>query len=254
LQTYPEVRMGTLRDEDLERGITKYLVCWSPTRRDLRVEAKLAYTRDRLGGDPFVVGKPERLSANALGELKKELDLGGQFVGQVLCGYRIPVTLRPRAPDGKTPVDLGPFRRWVTISSPDVPGEPKTIPVGGRVRGLVEIGSDDETAVVNLRNFRGSQGKRDRIYMNSNEPGLKIEFDRKKTPEFLNAKVTADKATDGNQSWEVLVEVLPNKASGPFPRKEDPLYEDSGIYLTAQLPGKPPRSIRIAVTGTASAN
>src|SRR5262249_60772791 len=113
----------------------------------------------------------------------------------------------------------------------------------------------DDAALVNLRAFRRSQGKREKVHLNSSEPGLTIEFDRKKTPEFLNARVTPRaKTSDGNQSWEVLVEVLPNKASGPFPRKEDPLYEDSGIYLKAQLPGKPPRSVRSAVMGTSTAN
>ena len=58
--------------------------------------------------------------------------------GPVLSGYRIPVVLRAVAPDGKTPIELGPFERAVVITSPSLPhGESKTVFVRGRVRGVV---------------------------------------------------------------------------------------------------------------------
>ena len=47
--------------------------------------------------------------------------------------------------------------------------------------------------------------------------------------------------------------VLPNKVDGEFPRINDPLYEDSAIYLNVATPGKPLRSIRIPVSGRATA-
>jgi hypothetical protein len=140
----------------------------------------------------------------------------------------------------------------VVIATPEVDGEPKSVPISGRVRGLIEIGSDDEGGDLHFRVFPRRTGKRESVPLYSEVPGIKLEVDRSRLPAFLNATLVTDKGSgDNRQLWTLRVEVLPNKASGPFPRK-DPLYEDSAVYLKASIPGKPPRYLRVAVHGTAS--
>ncbi|MFO0925434.1 MAG: hypothetical protein U0736_00115 [Gemmataceae bacterium] len=240
----PTLDVGTLRDDDLQRGVTRYLVVWSATRSHLRLEAKSTFVRGTPAQDPFVVGRPEPMSVQEI------TPMGG---GPAKCAYRVPITLLPRSPDGKVPFDVGPFRRWVSVSSPDVTEEPRPVAVVGRVRGLVEIGSDDEINEINFSTFPATRGRRAAIELYSDSPDVQLTFDRERTPEFLAATVTELKGPDRRRAWQLRAEVLPRKAAGPFPRRADPAYRDSAIYLNAQVPGKPPRSIRIGVVGTASA-
>lgn len=240
----PTLDVGTLRDDDLQRGVTRYLVVWSATRSHLRLEAKSTFVRGTPAQDPFVVGRPEPMSVQEI------TPMGG---GPAKCAYRVPITLLPRSPDGKVPFDVGPFRRWVSVSSPDVTEEPRPVAVVGRVRGLVEIGSDDEINEINFSTFPATRGRRATIELYSDSPDVQLTFDRERTPEFLAATVTELKGPDRRRAWQLRAEVLPRKAAGPFPRRADPAYRDSAIYLNAQVPGKPPRSIRIGVVGTASA-
>ncbi len=60
--------------------------------------------------------------------------------------------------DGTTPFDLGPLARGINLSCPDVSGEPKQVVVRGRVRGIVEIGTEEEGGEINLHSFRSSLG------------------------------------------------------------------------------------------------
>jgi hypothetical protein len=46
------------------------------------------------------------------------------------------------------------------------------------------------------------------------------------------------------------VRIPRDKARGEFPRLDDPVYHDSAIYVKTKE--KPPRTIRIPVTGTAN--
>lgn len=238
----PILDIGTLRDDDLQKSVTRHIVLWSATRAALRVEAKSAFVRGSPAQDPFVVGKPEPLSAVELANLARSAK----------CGYRIPITLLPRSPDGEVPFDLGPFRRWVNLSSPDVDEDAKPIAVTGRIRGLVEIGSDDEISEINFATFPQARGRRETIQLYSDFADVKLSFDRQRTPDYLQATITEVKSPDARRTWELRAEVLPNKVSGPFPRRTDPALRDSAFYLNAQLPGKPPRSIRIAAVGNAT--
>src|SRR5262249_21524856 len=157
--------------------------------------------------------------------------------------------------DKKTLFDVGPFRRGVLLSSPDVVGEPKLVQLRGRVVGLVELGSGDDevSGTIDFRSFvRRDGAKATPLQLTSSGAGLKLEFDRDKTAKFLDATLKGPfPVGEARQGWSLVARVKPNEASGPFPRHEDPLYEDSAIYLLAKVGDKPPRPIRIAVRGTA---
>jgi hypothetical protein len=257
LRVNPTLALGLLRDEELVAGVTKHIVCWSSTRPSFRLEARAGLLRGKAASDPFVVGKPERLGPEevlALQKANNDPDTGSQgSEGQVLCAYRIPVTLLAVSPDKTTPFDIGPFHRGVILSSPDVAAEPKHVTVTGRVRGAVEIGNDEEGGVLNFSSFPKTRGKRQSINLQSDVPGLTLEFDRQRTPRFLSATLGKPEKLDGSgQTWKLHAEVLPGQASGVFPRREDPAYEDSAVYLKAIAPGKPVRTVRIGVQGTAN--
>ena len=242
----PALAMGLLHDDALVAGVASDIICWSSTRTSLRLEAKAAQPADYPSADPFRVGQPTRLNAEEMQNLDQ------QNGGRVLCAYRIPVTLQTAAANAKTPFDLGPFLRRVTVSIPDETGEPKVVTVTGRVRGDVDL-SGDENGEINFSIFPGRTGKSMPISLQTDVPGLTLTFDRKRTPEFLNATLgKPEKEGKGQQVWKMKAEVLPGKVTGTFPRRDDPLYDDSAIYLKVVIPGKAPRSMRIAVRGTAN--
>jgi hypothetical protein len=257
LRVRPTLALGLLREEDLTPGITRDIICWSSTRPSLRLEVSAARPRGNLASDPFSVGNPVALTSAELDKLEQDNNAeqgGGDLLeGQVLCAFRIPVTLHAVAPDGKTPFDIGPFRRRITLSSPDLSTEPRHVAVTGRVRGPIEIGNGEDGGEVNFSDFPRRKGRKEAIALQSDVPGMSLAFDRQRTPKFLSARVgKPEKIGDGRQAWKVDVEVLPGEASGVFPRREDPAYEDSAVYLEARVPGKPARSVRIGVRGTAN--
>jgi hypothetical protein len=256
IRVNPKLPLGVFTDEQLAAGVTRHIVCWSATRRSLDLSAKPSFRRSR-SGDPFEVGPPEPLTYYEVRELERYVnspnsDQGEAARGPVLCGYRIPVTLKAVAADGKTPFDLGPFQRRVVIETAD--GDAKSVTVSGRVKGFLDIGTggNDETGDLKFAAFSAKFGKRLSLVLSSEEPGVELEFDRARTPEFLDAAVTREKTPAvGGQSWTLRVDVLPGKAAGRFPRPDDPVYEDSAVYLKAKLPGKGVRPVRIGVSGLA---
>jgi hypothetical protein len=259
------VSLGLLRDEDLEKdkdkGVTRYIYCWSSTRDHFKLQARRAGPRGPEESDPFVVGPPERLTKEEMVQLMKEnnsnpdpaivMDMG-QY-GPVRSGYKVPVHLKALSEDKSTPFEVGLFYRAVALSSPDVPGEPKILVFTGRVLGVVDIGSDYQGAEINFRAFASKFGAREKMPLQSTVPGLKLRFDRQRTPKFLNAKLSEPvKGADNRQSWTLQVEAIKGQVRGPFPRRGDQLYQDSAVYLQALEPGRPPRSIRIPTVGTAT--
>jgi hypothetical protein len=256
----PEVLgLGILRDEDLQKGLTRYLWCWSSTRTEFRLEAHRGRASGNAASDPFEVGTPEPLTEKELRTLEWENNTSKATAdatpshGRVLSGYKGPVTLRAMSADGKTPFDLGPFHRQVVLTSPDLSHDKlvKGVTVAGRVRGVVEVGNDDQGGDINFRSFRTQDGARESITLQSEVPGLKLKVNQKRTSEFLTARLSGStQVGEGRQAWTLRAEALKGKAFGTFPRRGDPLFEDSAIYLEAVVPGKPPRSIRIPVRGT----
>jgi hypothetical protein len=261
LRVRPTLSLGALREDALGSKTTRGIICWSSTRASLRLEAKDGRGLDPYH-DPFFVGKPEPLSSEEIGKLEKmnREDNDITWEGRVLCAYRIPVTVLAVSKDGKTPFDIGPFLRHVIVSSPDVPSaETKQVTVTGRVSGIVDIGSSDESgAEIDFTTFPRLQGKRESVAVQSDRADLELAIDDKRTSKFL--KATLRKPDPDRQEWKLTVEVKPGEAFGDFPRMRDPLFEDSAVYLTATFSvadtkgekKKTTRPIRIAVKGTAN--
>jgi hypothetical protein len=250
--------LGALTDDDLKKEVKAYIYCWSSTRPSFRLQAK----RSRGGADdadPFEVEAPVPLTAEEMAALDRDnnpehstTQVPHELRGPVRCGYKVPVILRHVAKDGMRPFDLGPFQRGVSLTCPDVPGDPKVVMVTGRVRGIVDIGYDDARGEINFRTFSQQDGARETLSLQSDVPNLKLRFDEKRTPSFLTARLDGPtRSGESRQSWTLKAEAKKGAARGPFPRRGDPLYEDSAIYLEALEPGKLPRPIRIPVHGTA---
>jgi len=262
MRLLPELRFGVVKDEDLVKGVTGHLLVWSSTRHELHLEAKATGGRDKPASDPFVVGKPIRVTAERFRPLldrqlqKVRLAIDELPPGQIQCAYLVPITLKALAADGKTPFDLGPFRRRVRVKSSD-DGVPELYAfVQGRVRGLVDIEGDEETGGVNFKEFPAKEGvhkrKASAIRISSEQTDLTLRVNERRKPEYLDAELIRQEKRDDKQIWELKVWVKAGKASGPFPRHEDPLYEDSAIYLEARIgSGKMTRLIRVPVNGNA---
>ena len=99
--------------------------------------------------DPVVISQPSALTEEERNRLQTDIQTPGHELAElgnsrIQSAYRIPITLKPVAPDGKTPFDLGHFRRRILISASDVEIDPRSVLIRGRIRGLVELGEDDE--------------------------------------------------------------------------------------------------------------
>jgi hypothetical protein len=107
---------------------------------------------------------------------------------------------------------------------------------------------------VRIRPFPRSEGSKwVSVPLLSTVDNLELTKDSKRTAKFLEVKLVADQGAERRRAWTLKVRVRPNMADGPFPRAEDPAYEDCAVYLRAREKGKPVRHIRIPVAGTATA-
>jgi hypothetical protein len=224
------------------------ILCWSGTRKLLKVKAKSGNAHGPAASDPFVVGEPVPLTAEEKAALAQTARMR-----RVLCAYRIPITLRAVSEDGKMPFELGPFRRWVVLTASDEDEiDPVRTVVSGRIEGDVTVGNPTDAGAIAFGVFERQRGARRTVVLQSSVPGLKLELDPDhKVPEYL--KVKLDKAREGpagSRTWDLRVEVVPGGARGVFPRDDDPTYRDSALYL--KTVEKTPRTIRIPVTGTAN--
>ena len=254
--------LGVFKEAALEKGVSASVLVWSSTRPSIRLEAEADKTRNSASTDPFIVGKPVPLTPDEYRALNRANNEGTPSLsedtrGSILCAYRIPITLQAMAPDGKTPFDIGPFSRRVIISSPDTNVEPKSVVVTGRVRGIVEIGEEADGGRINFNDFPSSRGKVESVNLVCYDEKVELAFDRERTSRFLDAELIPVSPPPAGvlAAWTLRAKVLPLQAGGAFPRPKDPLYEDSAIYLKIASPGeprKPPRSVRIPVTGRAS--
>jgi len=243
---------AVLTDADLQQGVTRTIYAWSSTRRSFQLEARLS-TVSSAAAEPVEVGKPEPLGPEELRELAKQNSEApaGKLDGSVLCGYRIKVTLRAVSADGKTPFPVGPFGRRILLTSRDAGVVDKAVVISGHVEGVVRVAeTDTEAGGVNFSTFRSSKGKKKMVVLESEVKGLKLEVDTERTAKFLSASVRLDARRGEEERWQLLIEVLPDKARGPFPRSEEG-YKDCAVYLKALEKGKPPRLVRVAVQGIA---
>jgi hypothetical protein len=54
----------------------------------------------------------------------------------------------------------------------------------------------------------------------------------------------------GRRTWLLTLEILPNRVSGTFPRRDSVSYRDTAIYL--RIEGAADRRLRIPVSGKAT--
>jgi hypothetical protein len=260
-----DLDLGTFQQADLTAGVSAAIVVWSSTRAELKLHARSVKEGDP-SADPFEVGRPVRLSEEERAELERSHNPPPgappgrpELAGRVLCAYRIPLALRAVAKDGKTPFDLGPFRRWVQVEAFDA-GEPAQVTVVGQVRGPVTVTNGERGGVVVLGTFPRSKGKRATVTLESEVAGVMLEVDRERMKQagtdFLTADLGAPSKGGPTRTWRMQVEVKPNSANGPFPRREDPAYRDSAIYLKVWREVNGGRTalppVRIPVYGTAN--
>jgi hypothetical protein len=240
-----EQRVGNLRPGDLPKEFS-FLVT-SATRKSFKITRAQAVRAASLPAesDAFVVGEPVPLSPEECIKATREIK---QWLVQ--SGYRIPVTLRKVAPDGKTPFEVGRFRRRVEVTT-DAFDKPVSMTYLGTVQGDFQVTGVDESGGVNFGPFRrGSQQPR-RVTVRGGGPGMKLELDKRRIPEYLEAKLTEQPPGPGSlsRSWELEIKILPS-AYGSFPRDDDPVYQDSAIYLRPV--GQSQQSYRVEVRGDAT--
>ncbi len=242
---------GRLEVSRLEQvgAVTLNIYCWSATRPLFRLAAAAEAAR---GGDPksdpFVVGAPVPLNTAEIAKLEKDQR---EMPGAVRCAYRVPVVLRAVSEDKSTPFELGLFRRWVKLTSPDEGVEPMQVEVTGRVVGDVTVPAEE--ARIAFGNFAHSRGTGfQRVTLESDTPGMELTVEEGRLPKYLEARLPAkpNVSSSGHRTWRLEVRVKPGAARGQFPRQEDPAYADSAVYV--RMGGKTPRSLRIPVTGTAN--
>ncbi len=248
-----EYSVGVFSPDELPK--TVYAYCWSSTRSELPLDVQLVHNRweDKEASNPFQLGAPVKMTEEELGRLRKEKDWRG---GAALAGYKAPLTLRRRSPDGATPMDLGPFRQHLQLKTPGA--EPVQTAISGWVRG--DLAPVDEKAIpVRLGDFvRTKEDVHEMIQLESGPDVTRLELD-KRTPDYLT--VDADSLTQpdrvgGRKIWNLQVKWVPSSgASGPFPRDEDD-YRDGAVYVRPvyeKTGGPSPPSLRIPVVGKADA-
>jgi hypothetical protein len=242
-----EIQAGELTEAQLPH--TLLVTCFSGTRPKFQLKTRVIGLQTVPRAEPVAVGQPVPLTAEECRTLEQHLV--GDRPARVQAGYRVPVVIRGKLEDG-TLVDAGPFRRRIELEVEGLVAEPITVTVAGRIQGDVIVGDQEDGGRVLLGQFDRKRGSRQFVAVRSDRAGLKLEFDRERTPAFLNANLPDQPSVsaEGRSTWRVEVEVLPNRARGTFPRENDTLYRDSAVYL--RVVGSKTQSVRIPVGGTAN--
>jgi hypothetical protein len=238
---------------------------WSSTRKTLPLKSvRLVNKFGASTADPVVVGSPEMLSAADCDRLEMRhlatQSATGQrrdLEGRVRCAYRVPVMIRAKATDGPALIEIGTFRRRIEIVCADDTIPPAYVTISGSIRGVVEVNDGGQ---INFGSLMRSRGGERAITMHSYEAGLELEVDASRMPHFLKAELSkpdVKKVGNGEQrSWQLRVEVVPNRVSGEFPRDDPPSYWDSAVYLKIRRgparPSEGTQHLRIPVKGLVS--
>ena len=223
-----ELEVGILGPNNVVGPVN--LVFWSTTRPEFNL------TLEDESKDPCVTwGQPVKMDAAACKEL------GERDGVSVLIAYKVPVTVRERAENGKQ-LDMGPFRRTAAVNS-DAMAERTTLRVAGGVRGEVVIGGPEDRDQVSFGAVESSGQRSRTITLASGVPGLKLELDPDtKLPDYLKGKIEEDpEAGMLGKSWTLTVTLQTDKVHGPLPRDES--------LVVLRTNSNPPRRIRIPVTG-----
>jgi hypothetical protein len=247
-----EIALNEMQLEDLQnrqKPKTAVFKLWSPTRTQLHPKMTLL-ARWKPGEAPIILGEPEPMNPAEIAQLEEALQ-NSKTPARVTCAYRLPVTLLDRSPNGKEPFPFGPFRTRIRVSFDDEGIDPAVIMINGKLLGDVRTGGGDEGRF-RFGTFdadKGSQALSVTLY--SDVPGLQLEIDQERTPEFLrkNAKIEGPKRDGSESVWVVTTKVSKNTVTGQFPR-EDNEYFDCAVYVKTK--GDASRSLRIPADGIAN--
>jgi hypothetical protein len=230
-----EINVGVLRTGNQSRT-GSFLVC-SSTRDHITLEPESDDVQKRE--HPFVTcGKPVPLTDDERHALEAE------HKAVILCGYKVPVTVRERLDDGREH-DLGPFHSPIALTS-DARNDPLALTVVGEVKGDVNVVAGDGIKDrVAFDVFPRSRGATKTVAVEA-DPGTELTFDR--APNFLKVELAPQESSGRvRKAWTLTVTIPPNAVSGRFPRPDDPDLGDTAIYLKSKA-----RGVRIPVSGTAA--
>jgi hypothetical protein len=222
-----EARVSEMEENSVE---TATFYCWSSTRD--RFSLKIDPPSDPC----LSCGDPQRLTDKELKEI------GDAHKIHMLSGYRLVATVRERTPDGKKHLDLGYFRRHVTLR-PEPDAEPVQAVVLGLVRGELEVGLGDEKNMIRLGSFAVASGVPQKVITLSTERN-DVDLEVVEYPPFL-AKPKLEvvpQTAGGGKTWELTVTVPPNSGL------DGPLRDQA---VTLKFKGESGRRIRIPITGFA---
>jgi hypothetical protein len=241
-----EIAAGVVREQQLPQVIPVY--CYSRIYSSLRVRAEVVHDGRPAEADTVEVGEAVPASQPERKALQARLG-----VSTLRCAYRVPVTLRAAARDG-TPCELGVFRRRIELHCEEDPIRVQPVEVSGEVPGPLRVGTPADRGQVALGPFVAEQGKEVRVRLQGESAGLQLEVDRGRIPKFLGEpKLQGPEAGPlGQPTWWLVLRVPPGPALGRFPDPENPLTRDSAVYLKTK--DRPPRTIRIPVSGRANPN
>jgi len=243
-----EIKLGEMNARDLPRDAS--IVYWSGTRSELAVQPRMVSIRKQPDRDPFVVGSPVPLPNGQLAELRKQLKEAGE-PGPVLCAYRVPITIRDRGSDGKTWLDVGPFRRQVEFLLEGKTEPAATVTLMGRVQSDLMLSGAGNEGQISFSVFISKRGKTKTVTVWTDRRDIKLEVDRERTASFLKVRLPEkpEVGEGGRQTWELTVEIPPGQVYGRFPSNDD-LKRDCAVYLKTGRPDEP--TLRIPVEGLAN--
>jgi hypothetical protein len=230
----PDVNTGTLNPGDSAQRTVRF---WSSTRYQFEEPEIVSPS-----STPFITwGKPVPLTDKDKAELYR-------YGGEVRSGYSLTVTVREQLPNGSR-FDEGFFQHSIQIKPREriILPEPLEVNVHGAVRGDISLIGVDNGIV--LEPFNVAAGTRHQIKLQSERKDLSLKLDR--FPDSF-MKVTLGEPTmetSGQRTWLLTLEILPNRVSGAFPRRDSVSYRDTAIYL--RIEGAADRRLRIPVSGKA---
>jgi hypothetical protein len=256
-----EFSLGVLNPDESK---TSVVYCWSPTRANFRLEAKLAERRVA----PLIRCEVEKLNEAEHDKLRdfiaqryfaehhrdrswaklNEADRQRwrSNIGPIRASYRVTLRMRERL-DARTRFDEGPFEYRVDLVPFD--GEEKLKPLPVSLRGTVhgDVLVDSAESSIHLEPFPTNQGTTREVTLSSQQAELDLKVDHH--PPFMKVGLTKEKTSSGLR-WKLHLEIRRNQVVGTFPQAGNEAYKDTAIYL--KISGEGNRLLRIPVSGTAT--
>ncbi len=223
---------------------------WSGIRSELSVTPRMVTIRKDRERDPFVVGKPVALKESERAALQEQLTRAGE-TSRVRCAYKVPVEIRDRSKDGKTFLDIGPFRRQVELVLEGKEEPAAVVTLTGRIQGDLGLSTDNQYGQILFKEFLANRGKTRRVTIWSDKPDVKLEVDQERTARFLKVHVPEkpELGEGGRRTWTLTVEIPPKAVYGRFPADDNEKLRDCAVYLKT---GRDQPTLRIPVSGVAN--